>query len=70
MDRKLAEIRGQQAIIRERELNYQITNSENIKRNVDQKQKIKETESKLSRSLANNFREKEKERLLIETNKN
>ena len=59
MDRKLAEIRGQQAIIRERELNYQITNSENIKRNVDQKQKIKETESKLSRSLANNFREKD-----------
>ena len=65
-DRQQAEIRGQQAITKQRELTHQIVNSDNIRLNVDHKHKIKQHEAELLRSLASDFRDKQKDILAQE----
>lgn len=65
-DAKAALQRGQQAIAKEKALISQATNMELTRRNIEQKQKVKQFETQVSHTLAAEFRQKEKERLARE----
>jgi len=61
-DKKLAEVRGKSALVKEKQFVNEISNNENTRRMVERKQKVKEFETQLSHSIAQDFRDKEAER--------
>lgn len=62
-DEHLAIERGKQAIKKQVEEISKISNFENSRRNIDAKTKVREYESNVSHIIAQDFREKEKQRL-------
>lgn len=65
-DKARAENRGKNAIIKQKEIIEIVSNEDKIKRNVEQKQKVKELENQFSKAMAEEFRQKEKQRQAIE----
>jgi hypothetical protein len=65
-DKKKAQQRGKQAISKEIQNLEKVKNYERDRRNVDKKEKIKQIETEIARVVAEDFREREKERIALE----
>lgn len=61
-DKKLANDRGREAMKKRVEEINQISNFENTRRNIEKKNQVREQEAQISHLLAQDFREKEKQR--------